>query len=172
MKELLTGSTTRRHCGRSPSWPPWGSASELLRWPSTCGSCSPCLCSTGIGGLALKLCLLIGQYYNYTHHVIEDNVLEVLLTVSIYTGHPLQSPDWILQILNPVLIMNNTEVSTSIHLLPDIFPPWQICSVVTLSNWSLIDIGAASIPWFLHLSWQSPGDSEEEVQMKTPAGCW
>ena len=160
MKELLTGSTTRRHCGQSPSWPPWGSASELLRWPSTCGSCSPCLYSTGIGGLALKLCLLIGQYYNHTHHVIEDNVLEVLLTVSIYTGHPLQSPDWILQILNPVLIIMNNTIQYDIintlitwyfSSLTDMFS----CNSLKLeSDWYWSCLNSLISTSFLAISWR------------------
>ena len=36
-------------------------------------------------------------------HVVEDDILEILLTGALHGGHPLQPSDVVLQLLNPVL---------------------------------------------------------------------
>ena len=36
-------------------------------------------------------------------HVVEDDILEILLTGALHGGHPLQSSHVVLQLLNPVL---------------------------------------------------------------------
>ena len=47
-------------------------------------------------------------------HVVEDDILEILLTGALHGGHPLQSSDVVLQLLNPVLKCQMSNVTMKI----------------------------------------------------------